>query len=509
MIVSDLRDFPDRLSPIVVKELRQGLRQKSFVVVFILLQIALAFMAFGTISGTEAVTPESITAGQKLSAFYFSLLGVAAMMIQPMRGLQALASEKSGRTLDLLLLTRLDAWSVTSGKWLALISQTALIMVSVLPYLMMRYYLGGMQLFGELLSLFCLFCVSACLTSLTVGLSATKSSIIRQIFGVILILGILFCSLAFGLERIFSSRMHSSLALDPSTPGFVWMFLIALLLLGFLTYYFLEIGATLIAPIAENRSTRKRVLGLLVMILLGFQDTLYIYVIGISFVIMVILAVDALTERPEFTASVTRPFVRFGWPGRLFGRFFYPGAVSGTLYLLLLLTVFAATTYTTSSSKDEIFGMIAIAIIALTVLLYSLFITTFLRRKPFSNAMPSLLIVLLGSVILSTFIDASDLLDLLPNTWQNGLVVYTFFPMGALFEGAESSTRSFGISPSISSREGMYVCASLALIFAIYWGLYYLRLRPFRQRMVMMEKIAMQEINPPAPQPKDEENGPA
>ena len=36
--VTHLSDFPDRISPMLVKELRQGMRAKTFIVLFLALQ---------------------------------------------------------------------------------------------------------------------------------------------------------------------------------------------------------------------------------------------------------------------------------------------------------------------------------------------------------------------------------------------------------------------------------------------------------------------------------------
>jgi hypothetical protein len=43
-------DFSDRLSPMLVKELRQGLRTKAFIGVFLALQIILGVILLGAVS---------------------------------------------------------------------------------------------------------------------------------------------------------------------------------------------------------------------------------------------------------------------------------------------------------------------------------------------------------------------------------------------------------------------------------------------------------------------------
>ena len=42
--VNHLTDFPDRLSPMLVKELRQGMRARGFTMLFLIFQCLLAFI---------------------------------------------------------------------------------------------------------------------------------------------------------------------------------------------------------------------------------------------------------------------------------------------------------------------------------------------------------------------------------------------------------------------------------------------------------------------------------
>ncbi|MGB0774658.1 MAG: hypothetical protein ACPGUY_02355, partial [Akkermansiaceae bacterium] len=46
--IKHITDFPDKVNPMVVKELRQGLRGVSFVILFIAIQAALALILLTT-----------------------------------------------------------------------------------------------------------------------------------------------------------------------------------------------------------------------------------------------------------------------------------------------------------------------------------------------------------------------------------------------------------------------------------------------------------------------------
>ena len=104
-----------------------------------------------------------------------------------MRGINALSSEITGNTIEMMVLTRLSAWRIVFGKWIAIVSQTALILVTIIPYLILRYFFGGMILAGELVFLALMFLTSMSLTAVMVGLSGNSTKLVRlfPILGII------------------------------------------------------------------------------------------------------------------------------------------------------------------------------------------------------------------------------------------------------------------------------------------------------------------------------------
>ena len=154
----------------IVKELRQGLRTWVFASAFITLQMLLVLtLALTAAAGnTEAA-----------SYFFWWLIGLILIGIMPMRGFNALTDEIRMQTLDLLVLTRLSAWRIAFGKWVALVSQSALLTLSILPYVVLRYYHGGVDPFREAAGLFLLWLLSSGLTAVIVCFSTQRSLILR------------------------------------------------------------------------------------------------------------------------------------------------------------------------------------------------------------------------------------------------------------------------------------------------------------------------------------------
>src|SRR5690606_36103787 len=104
-------EFSDRLSPMVVKELRQGLRSKVFVTLFLVMQGLLCVVLLFTLAANR---PDS--AGPIISRTIFLLFGLSVLVAQPLRGIGAIHQEIKGDTIDLMVLTRLGSWGIVLGK---------------------------------------------------------------------------------------------------------------------------------------------------------------------------------------------------------------------------------------------------------------------------------------------------------------------------------------------------------------------------------------------------------
>lgn len=331
------RDFPDRMSPILVKELRQGMRQPAFVVSFLALQVLLGTVVLVAVLAMATGSGQNDEAGLTVSCFVFGLLGVVVLLVQPLRGLNAVAAEIRTDTLDLLLLTKLNAWRVVSGKWLALVSQSAVLVVAALPYLVLRYYLGGMNLLGELLALAALALLAIVFTAVLVGISACASLPARVLIGVAYTGSVLWCIgvsvLLLILMRQFGVPWGGIL---PGGAGItevcqaVGVSVGALLFIG---WYFLAMGATWIAPAAENRSTMKRLAGAGALALLLLVPAGIPWAREIAFVTVAgVLVLDALCERPGFTTSVVKRFDKLGFFAPVVRLWLLPGWPNGVFF---------------------------------------------------------------------------------------------------------------------------------------------------------------------------------
>src|SRR5690606_26650526 len=189
---------------------------------------------------------------------YWTIVAAPLLVVMPARGLTAVSAEANAQTLDLVQLTCLTATRIVFGKWLSLVSQSLLLVASVFPYAMIRYYFGQIDILLELKVLFILLESSLLLTALAVTLS-TLSLIPRVIALVAVAPGLLWCIVV--TMAILLAEFPDYLLSGLMSPSFLpHLHLLATVILCIA--YLLEMAAGRIAPITENPSGRRRAIAL-------------------------------------------------------------------------------------------------------------------------------------------------------------------------------------------------------------------------------------------------------
>jgi hypothetical protein len=116
--------------------------------------------------------------------------------------------------------------------------------------------------------------------------------------------------------------------------------------------------------------------------------------------------VDAVTENPEFTASVWKPFRRFGPFGRLLGSFLLPGWHHGALFAGLLLAFFFGSSLyqfaETSLDRGDRQAFTFAALSCASLLFPAVGLALF--GKAHRNTFPLYCVVLIGSLILALLV---------------------------------------------------------------------------------------------------------
>jgi len=335
---SHLNDFPDRFSPMLVKELRQGLRAKMFTVVFLCLQLLLGLLLLGAILASNSENTGSIVSGIILTFFV-----VAVVLIQPLRGMNALSSEIRDQTIDLMTLTRLTSWRIVLGKWVGLVCQSALLLVTIVPYLILRYFFGGMNLLAEITVMLCLFAASMTLTAFTVGLSACRLAVARILIPVALVLVLFFTLMSISISMSMSGGSGGFFGSGTSTLDHAMRVALLIASLAYFAHQSLSMGASLIASPAENHALTRRVVSLVAVVAIGagaiafdtYSASEIIWYVFLPWVVCPAMAI-ALTESCQIAPGQIAQFRKHGRVGLLAAVFFLPGRASGYFFTLML-----------------------------------------------------------------------------------------------------------------------------------------------------------------------------
>jgi len=177
-VVLPASDFPDWLNPIFVRDLRQGLRSSFFIWAFVLAQgvailAALTEWAMAQFFGRSGGGPVLAGASAVVTNLIFSFFLPLSLFhsLQPELG--------RGRNAELLLTSSLSRWQIVRGKLLVATTLSALLLISLLPYFLIRYFLGRVEPVGLMLEMMNLLIANAAMNAIVIGASAFGSYIVR------------------------------------------------------------------------------------------------------------------------------------------------------------------------------------------------------------------------------------------------------------------------------------------------------------------------------------------
>lgn len=241
-----LEDKSDWLSPIVVKEVRQGGRGREFNYAFgasLVAGLAVAF--FGA---ADALTGNG-TSGSWTFVALMGCLAFLGLAVVPLGAFSALRNERMEQTLELMTLTALSPRRVVIGKLLAQAVKLATLFAAMAPFIAMSFLLGGIDFVTILVSLLVLFMWSlwacaACLFLSTLLKSRAMSGLVFGAVGMVL-----FTVFGLGRSLLFVARSGAVVSVSIGSAGseFWWVLAIA-------TTFCLASMVNLVL-LAENRLT--------------------------------------------------------------------------------------------------------------------------------------------------------------------------------------------------------------------------------------------------------------
>ena len=159
------------------KELRQSLRRGSFVYPFLGIQfLAVCAMAAEFQMGHAAVSSEYEGMLNLWllwnSGPFWMVVSAICLFLMPLSGVILMGQELEEGNHELLLLTKLDRWKIVFGKFITLWGLCALTFVSLLPYVVVRYMVGGIEWWHEAACATTILGGSAMISAGAIGASA-------------------------------------------------------------------------------------------------------------------------------------------------------------------------------------------------------------------------------------------------------------------------------------------------------------------------------------------------
>ena len=167
----------------VVKELRQGLRARMFVVPFVLLQgfacLALVQEYLSHDPGRGGGVFTRLRSDAILPGLFWSFAWLFVGLIMPFRCMGAMTEELRDKSSDLLLLGGLSRLRIVRGKWLVQMLLSLLTLLSLAPYMLARYFLGAVDLTETMLHFLAVLCCACGVSGVVIGASGYRGTATR------------------------------------------------------------------------------------------------------------------------------------------------------------------------------------------------------------------------------------------------------------------------------------------------------------------------------------------
>ncbi|MFZ5439457.1 MAG: ABC transporter permease [Myxococcota bacterium] len=326
-------DLSERVGPIVVKEVRQGLRAKVFAIFFGTLLAVCFSMALVAFAGA-AEAAGGVGWGRGFFSGYLTALGAVCFFVIPFVAFRSMSRELEDETWVLLTLTGLGAHSITRGKWVSALSQAALFGSACAPFVLFSYFLNGIDLLQIVVALVLSMAWTGFLTALALAIATQAHGKLARTLATFVVLGVLGAGTAGGVafSWVLGEEGQRLLGRDEFRAFVAGILLFS----ASLTWLALEASAAGLALPSEPASRGPRI-AFTVVSLLGLAFGLVVFVVNDGdkrdAIPAQVISCLFLTFGGAFCISE-----RDGWPRQAAsGGWLKPGALRSFALILALL----------------------------------------------------------------------------------------------------------------------------------------------------------------------------
>ncbi len=335
-----LAKLGDRLNPILVKEARQALRSRQFLITFFLMLIAgWAWSIVGLARIGPAVYYSA--EGPRMLFVYHLILSFPLLVVAPYAAFHSLSSERQDRTFELLSITSLGARQILTGKLCAIGLQMVVYLSAIVPCLAFTYLLRGLDIVTIVLVV-----VYTCAFSLALSVSGLLLGAISPLRQRHIALSVLLAIGLFGamwVDNLWTAAIVFQGGFWGASEFWLLQGLFATLFINYFAVAFLAARSQLLT-VSENRSTALRwSLVVAQLSFLGWMAGLQMTVVDpdVSFALIYVSAIGwfvfgmFLTGEP----AALSPRVRRDLPQSTLARtlltWFTPGPGTGYVFVLV------------------------------------------------------------------------------------------------------------------------------------------------------------------------------
>jgi len=346
-IESRLVALTDRANPILVKETRQALKSRQFLVTFVIVLAACWIVSFAAVA---MIGPQMYYAatGPMLFICYYAVLAFPLAVIVPYSAFRSLATEQEDNTYELLSITTLSSRQIITGKLWSSAVQMIVYLSAVSPCLAFTYLLRGIDVWmtALLLAIAVLGSLGLSMIALFIG-AASRVKHTQIITSVALVLALF--GAFWGAIGIAVGLSEESVPREPEFGAVV----VIILTIYYTTFGLLHAAAAAqISFSSENRSTPVRrwmmaqqgaLLGAAVGMLYAFATGAEEFAVAAVFTAVIgalywtVMGALMTSEWPHLSRRVQRSLPQ-STVGRTFLSLFNPGPGSGYLFAVSNLT---------------------------------------------------------------------------------------------------------------------------------------------------------------------------
>lgn len=354
----------ERLNPILVKEGRQALKSKQFVITFTLLLLA---GWVWSMLGVALLSPGVYYApgGRFMLCGYFIILAIPVLVIVPFSAFRSLASEREDGTFELLSITALSSRQIVTGKLGSAILQMLVYYSALAPCIAFTYLLRGIDIVTIVFLLFWTLTASILLAS--VGLvvaTITRARHWQVLLSVLLLVGL--CIATFIWTLTFVNLIVDTRATAFDDPDF-WLAMASVMTFCVShAVMFVLIGAAQISFASDNRSTKLRImllvqqtlwLGWMLFFWIHFEEEAFLYIlVSVASLYWAFAGACLMGESASLSPRVKRSLPQ-SFLGRMCFTWFNPGSGTGyTFAIANLLTLVTITTVAGITAEIEAFA---------------------------------------------------------------------------------------------------------------------------------------------------------